>query len=42
MSKEEYKLNKDLLREVARIKKGGHFEGINERCASKKITNFDN
>lgn len=42
MTMDEYKLNKDLLREVAKIKKGGHFENISERCTSRKITNFDN
>lgn len=41
MTKDEYKLNKDLLREVAKIKKGGHFVNISERCTSRKITNFD-
>ena len=41
MSKEEYKFNKELLREVAKIKKEGHFVNISQRCTSTKITNFD-
>lgn len=42
MTTHEYKLNKDLLREVAKIKKEGHFVDISARCTSRKITNFDN
>ena len=41
MTKEELRFNKDLLKEVAKIKKQGAFTNINEVCASKKITNFD-
>ena len=41
MTKEELRFNKDLLKEVAKIKKQGAFVNINEVCASKKITNFD-
>ena len=41
MTKEELRFNKDLLKEVAKIKKQGAFTNIHEVCASKKITNFD-
>ena len=41
MTKEELRFNKDLLKEVAKIKKQGAFVNIHEVCASKKITNFD-
>ena len=41
MTKEELRFNKDLLKEVAKIKKQGAFNNIHEVCASKKITNFD-
>jgi len=42
MTREELRMNKDLLKEVAKIKKQGHFKNIFEECVSKKISNLDN
>lgn len=41
MTKEELRMNKELLKEVASIKKQGLFENVSERCTSRKVTTID-
>lgn len=41
MTSHEFRLNRELLKEAATLKRLGHFENINERCSSKKITSYE-
>ena len=38
MTREEVRYNKGILKEVARMKKEGQFEGLFEKCADNKVT----
>ena len=41
MTKEEIRMNRELLKEAASMKKQGHFANVAERCTSRKITTIE-
>ena len=38
MTQEELRMNRELLKEVVKVKKQGNFENVFEECVNKKVT----